>query len=86
MPFHSRAEKAAQNIFAVLAAEPDTAASDEVTAIIESVMAESYRDAAEHCKTAALRCCSEDRDLAHKIAEEIERRNTALIANLSSLR
>lgn len=86
MPIRSRAEKAAQEIFAALAAEPDPAVSEKVTAIIEGVMAETYQDGAERCKTAARDCCSEDKDLAHKIAAEIERQNIALIANLSSLR
>lgn len=86
MPIRSRAEKAAQEIFAALAAQPDPAVSEKVTAIIEGVMAETYQDGAERCKTAARDCCSEDKDLAHKIAAEIERQNIALIANLSSLR
>jgi hypothetical protein len=83
---HSRAEKAAQAVFAALNAQPDGATARKVAAIIEDVMAETYREAVEHCKTAALGCCREDRDLAHKIGEEIERHRIALIANLSSLR
>lgn len=86
MPIHSRAETAAQAVFAALDARPDPAVTRKVVGIIEKVMAETYRDAAQSCKSAAVRCCREDRDLAHKINEEIERANTALIANLSSLR
>jgi hypothetical protein len=86
MPIHSRAEKAAQAVFAALDTEPAPAVSRQVVQIFENVMAESYREAAERCTTAAQRCCNEDRDLAHKIADEIERHRIALIANLSSLR
>jgi hypothetical protein len=86
MPIQNRAEKAAQAVLAALAAQPDAATARKVKAIIEDVMAETYRDAAERCKTAAVGCCSGDKDLAHKIADEIERRKIALIANLSSLR
>ncbi len=31
-------------------------------------------------------CCAADRDLAHTVADQIQLANTALIANLSSLR
>jgi hypothetical protein len=44
------------------------------------------RACAATCGHAARACCSEDEDMAHKIAREMERAQQALVANLSSLR
>ena len=50
-------------------------------AIIDAVLEERSR-----CATVVKTICSADKDLAHKIADEIRRNEEALIANLSSLR
>ena len=43
-------------------------------------------EAASEYQEATARCCGPEADLAHKIAEEVERKNRALIANLSAMR
>lgn len=86
MTIASRAEKAAKAVLEALQFGATPGQSKQVARIIEQAMIESYRDAAERCARVAVGCCEEDRDLAHKIADEIRRANTALIANLSSLR
>ncbi len=86
MNFQERAEGATKAVVEVLDAAPRAAQSKQIADLIERAIIDSYRDAAERCATVARDCCSADRDLAHKVAEEIRRTNTALIANLSSLR
>ncbi len=54
--------------------------------IIEKSIAKTVEEAAGEYLEAAARCCGPEKDLAHKIAEEVERKNRALIANLSAMR
>ncbi len=86
MTFREQAEQTTQAVAKLLQAEPTPEQSKEAAELIERAIIESYRDAAERCANVARECCSADRDLAHKVAEEIRRANTALIANLSALR
>ncbi len=86
MTFREQAEHTAQAVAKLLQAESTPEQSKEAAELIERAIIESYRDAAERCATVALKCCSEDLDMAHKVADEIRRANTALIANLSALR
>ena len=86
MNFRNRAERTAQAVAKLLQAESTPEQSKAAADLIERAIIDSYQDAAEHCAKVARECCSADRDLAHKVAEEIRRANTALIANLSSLR
>ncbi len=86
MSFRKRADKATQAAAAALGATPTPEQAKAVADVIERAIIDSYRDAASHCAQVASDCCSADQDLAHKVAEQIKRANTALIANLSSLR
>ncbi len=86
MTFRERAEQTAQAVAKLLQAEPTPERSKEAADLIERAIIDSYQDAAERCAKVALKCCSPDMDMAHKVADEIRRANTALIANLSSLR
>jgi len=81
-----RAEETAKAVFDAAQIEPTPGQTNLAVRAIEEVLVRSYRDATERCATVAKTCCSEDLDMAHKIAEEMQRANTALIANLSSLR
>ena len=86
MTFQSRAKQATKDVLGAIQFSGSPTQAEQVTRIIEQAMIESYRDCTERCVHTAMDCCSEDRDLAHKIADELRRSNTALIANLSSLR
>lgn len=81
-----RAEETARSLFETIQFGASPGQSRQAVDLIEEAMLDAYRDCAERCAQVALDCTSEDRDLAHKIADEIRRANTALIANLSSLR
>lgn len=86
MSFREQADKAAEAVAEAFGAAPSPDQAKAVADVIERAIIESSRDAAGRCAKVASDCCAEDRDLAHKVADEIKRANTALIANLSSLR
>ena len=86
MSFRERADEAATAAAKAFGTTPTPEQAKAVADVIERAIIESYQDAASRCAKVASECCAEDRDLAHKVAEQIKRANTALIANLSSLR
>lgn len=59
----------------------------EVVKAIEQAIIDALLQERERCATVAYdHVCAEDRDKAHKVAEEIRRIRNALTANLESLR
>ena len=86
MNLKDRSQEAVQAAREVLGAELSEEQKAALSKVIEAAMADAMRETAQHSGEAALACCSHDKDMAHKIADEIERSNQALIANLSSLR
>ena len=59
---------------------------EAILKIIEKSIRKTVDQAAREHREAIAFCCGPDADMAHKIADEVERRNRALIANLSALR
>jgi hypothetical protein len=86
MTFRTQAEQTAQAIVDTLGAAPSAAQSKQIADLIERAIIDSYQDAAGRCANVAREFFSADKDLAHKVADEIRRANIALIANLSSMR
>ena len=86
MNFREQADKAAGAVAEAFGAAPTTKQAKAAADVIEQAIIVSYQDAAERCAKVASDCCAADRDLAHKVADQIQLANTALIANLSSLR
>ncbi|MFQ5994677.1 MAG: hypothetical protein ACE5K1_06250 [Acidiferrobacterales bacterium] len=86
MDFTERAQSAAKTVCAMLHTTPSTDLERQVTEVIERTLIDAVLEDGERCARVAMECCSADQDLAHKIAEEIRRRQTALVANLSSMR
>lgn len=81
-----RAEQTAHKIQEILrsSGEPH---EQEIAQAIEKAIIEALLQERERCATVAYtHVCEEDRDQAHKVAEEIRRVRNALAANLSSLR
>ena len=61
----------------------------EITAIskiVEETLVKSVNQSTKRCTEAAVVCCGPEADLAHKIAEEVERTQQLLIANLMAMR
>ena len=86
MSFRSRSEAAAKAVFDSLGSTPDEEHRKRVVAAIEQAIVDAVAEANQQCTQVAMKCCSADKDMAHKIATEIERKHEALVANLSSLR
>lgn len=86
MTFATRADQATKDVLDAIQFSGSEVQAKRVAKIIERAMIDAYRDCTERCINVAVDCCEEDRDMAHKLADEIRRANTALIANLSSLR
>jgi len=60
---------------------------EEVIKAIEQTIIEALLEERERCASVAYdHVCAEDRDRAHKVAEEIKRVRNALFANLDSMR
>ena len=86
MSIDERTEGAAKAIFAALQVEPTEAQMRSVRDIIEQSLINATLEAGETATQAIMECCSPDLDTAHKVAEEIRKRQGAIITNLSSLR
>ncbi len=86
MSFRKKADKTTSAVAEALGAAPTPEQAKAAADVIERAIIASYQDAAEHCAKVASDCCAADRDLAHRVADQIQRANIALIANLSSLR
>jgi len=84
MSISKLADDTAKEILTTLGS--DTEKSGDVARIIEKALLGVLREARAGCVDVVQVCCSADRDLAHKIADELRQKELALIANLSSLR
>ncbi len=86
MSFREQADKTVQAVAKAFGATPTPEQTKTAAEIIERAVIDSFRDGAVRSAKVAKDCCAADRDLAYKIEDEIHRANTALIANLSSMR
>lgn len=80
-----RAEQASRDVQAILGVTSEDH-SKELVDSIEQTIIKALLEERHRCADVAFQCCEEDQDKAHKIATEIRRVNTALMANLSSMR
>ena len=86
MSISERSEATADAIFAALQITPTQAQVRGVRELIEQALINTTLEAGERAAQAAVACCSPDLDMAHKLSEEIRRRQQAIITNLSSMR
>jgi len=86
MDLRTRAETAVKDACEAIRATLSEEETRKVSDVIERAIIDAVRESSQRSSSAAALCCSADQDMAHKIAEEIERANVALIANLSSMR
>jgi hypothetical protein len=84
MSLHKLADETAREIIQTLG--HDTDRLDEVSSVVEGALKKAIQGTKEGCVETVNLCCSADQDLAHKISEELGKKEQALIANLSSLR
>ena len=57
-----------------------------ISKVVEEALISAVNESSKNCATAAVVCCGPEADLAHKIAEDVERARHALVANLMSMR
>ena len=86
MELKKRAEQAVKDAGKASGGQLSEKDEQLVAEIIEQAMQHAIHEATKQSSSAAVACCGPDADMAHKIAEEIKRANTALIANLSAMR
>ncbi len=86
MELKKRAEQAVKDAGKAIGGQLSEKDEQLVAEIIEQAMQHAIHEATKQSSSAAVACCGPDADMAHKIAEEIKRANTALIANLSAMR
>lgn len=60
--------------------------AEAMTKIIEKKLIKAVKQSTKSCTTAAVIACGPESDLAHKIAEKVDQAQSALIANLKSMR
>ena len=80
------AEEATNAIDGLLKSKLTEEQWSEVEKIIEETVIKALLEGQHRAVDAALQCPSADKDLAHKIADAIRKKNDALIVNLSSMR
>ena len=86
MALQERAEAVSKSIVSLLGDDLAADKAAEITKIVETALVDAYRDCTERNTKAAIAVCEPDMDKAHKVAAEMRRNTTALVANLSSLR
>ena len=86
MTFDERAEAMCDAISALLRVTPDLDLAKQIKGVVSQSLVAAVLDERTRCASVAVRCCDADADLAHKVAEGIQRQTEALQANLSALR
>ena len=86
MSITDRAETAVNEIAEAMGVTPSGDQAKDMNRIVQQAIIDAVLEERSRCTKAVDTVCSADRNLAHKIADEIRRNEEALIANLSSLR
>ncbi len=86
MELRDRARGATQTVYEILQVAPTEDQDKRVADAVERALIEIVLEERERVAKVARVLCSPDRDMAHKITDEVRRDNAVLIANLSALR
>ncbi len=80
-----RAEAATKEVQEILGGTADSNPK-EIADAVERAITNALLEERQRCADVASKSCGADREQGERIAEEINRINTALIANLSAMR
>ncbi len=80
-----RAEAATKEVQDILGVSADTHPK-EIADALERTIINALLEERRRCADVASKCFKDDQNKANEIAEEVNRINTALVANLSSMR
>lgn len=86
MSLKSLADGAVEKINRTLKGPLTEAELETISQIVQDALVEAVNKSTKSCTNAAVVCCGPEADLAHKIAEDVERARYALLANLTSMR
>ena len=86
MTLSETAEAAVHNIEDALSISLEEEQKQKVTKAIEKALIDAVLTISQSSSKVINRCCSADKDMAHKLNDEMERHKNALIANLSAFR
>ncbi len=86
MSLKSLADDTVAKINTTLGNRLDEAEVTTVAKIVQDALISAVNESTTQCSDAARICCGPEADLAHKIAEDVERARFALLANLTSMR
>ena len=86
MKLRQYVETATEGVFKALDTRPSDEQAAAVAAVIQEAVIKAALESRSKCVDVARECCTDHKDLAHKITEEIRLANNALVANLSSMR
>ena len=86
MSLKTLADQTVGKINAALQTPLNDAETKAVSRIVEDAFIKAVNESTAKCGDAAVVCCGHEADLAHKIAEDVERARYALLANLGSMR
>ena len=84
MKLRERADSIAESIFSAMRASPDADLAKEITDVIEKSIIDVVLEERQRCANVAVGHGTPDADLAHKIAEDINRAKNAEIAGRAS--
>ena len=83
--FRERAEAATKEVQELLGVSADTN-QKEIADAVERAIINALLEERHRCADVAIKYCGDDLKKGQNIAEEINRTNAALVANLSSMR
>ena len=86
MEINAQATEMTETICEILEVTPTEEKFRQIRRLIEHQLVERVRGTEERHAKVTRDCCPADEDLAHKISRAVRKSNTALIANLDSLR
>ena len=86
MNVRERAKQAVTDVKAAIPISIDDDQTSSLTAIIEDALIDQLRESAKRHGVVVHECCPSDQDMAHKIAEQINLKTVAVIANLKGQR
>ncbi len=84
MKLRERADRIANSIFSTMQTSPDTDLTKQVTDVIEKAIIDVVLEERQRCANVATGHGTPDADLAHKIAEDINRARDAEIVGRAS--
>lgn len=86
MSLHKLADEAVVKINKSLEGRLSEPEIEQLTKIVQETLVVAVNESTKQFNNAAVVCCGPEADIAHKIAEDVERARFALLANMTSAR